>query len=201
MPPKRRASGQTAKAGQSTLAFHGSANKVTKAGTRVQNAKQNVLEQPATKKDIPTTADVEVEDDNLPTVDSAIADQTEKEVVAQQITSTPEEDEARLVKTTQIKSYWDKKVAERVTPRVHQEELSLQEKILREFDMSAQYGPCTGIARLKRWKRAHRLKLNPPIEVLAVLLTEESAEDKVSSQRSQVDVLLNSRNVSSEVEV
>lgn len=53
--------------------------------------------------------------------------------------------------------------------------------------------PCTGIARLKRWKRAHRLDLEPPIEVLAVLLKEQEGDNKLSVQRSHVDELLNSR--------
>ena len=52
--------------------------------------------------------------------------------------------------------------------------------------------PCTGIARLKRWKRAHRIDLDPPIEVLAVLLKEMDKDSKVELQRSQVDELLNS---------
>jgi DNA polymerase delta subunit 4 len=46
---------------------------------------------------------------------------------------------------------------------------------------------------LKRWKRAYRLKLNPPIEVLAVLLKEMEKDSKIELQRSQVDELLNSR--------
>jgi DNA polymerase delta subunit 4 len=55
--------------------------------------------------------------------------------------------------------------------------------------------PCTGIARLKRWKRAQRLDLDPPIEVLAVLLKEQDAndKDKVAVQRSIVDEILNSK--------
>lgn len=54
--------------------------------------------------------------------------------------------------------------------------------------------PCTGIARIKRWKRANRFDLDPPIEVLAVLLKEqESAKDKLAVQRSHVDELLNTR--------
>ena len=56
---------------------------------------------------------------------------------------------------------------------VHQEHLSLNEKILRHFDISSQYGPCIGIPRLRRWKRADGLGLNPPLEVLAVLLREQ----------------------------
>lgn len=50
-----------------------------------------------------------------------------------------------------------------------------------------------GIARLKRWQRAHRLGLEPPIEVLAVLLQEQEGKDKLAVQRSYVDELLNSR--------
>jgi DNA polymerase delta subunit 4 len=53
--------------------------------------------------------------------------------------------------------------------------------------------PCIGIARLKRWKRAHRLDLDPPLEVLAVLLKEMDIDSKVELQRSQVDELLNSK--------
>jgi DNA polymerase delta subunit 4 len=46
---------------------------------------------------------------------------------------------------------------------------------------------------LKRWKRAHRLDLDPPLEVLAVLLKEMDIDSKVELQRSQVDELLNSK--------
>ena len=34
-----------------------------------------------------------------------------------------------------------------------------------------------GISRTRRWKRANSLGLNPPIEVLAVLLKEEEIKD------------------------
>lgn len=78
----------------------------------------------------------------------------------------------------------------------------MEEKILRHFDLSSQYGvcprsfslalhmlmtlqPCIGIARLKRWRRANMLKLNPPIEVLAVLLKEQNV-----SERARMDELL-----------
>ena len=61
---------------------------------------------------------------------------------------------------------------------VHQEHLSLNEKILRHFDISSQYGPCIGIPRLRRWKRADGLGLNPPLEVLAVLLREQKTNQE-----------------------
>lgn len=51
-----------------------------------------------------------------------------------------EEAQARKVKDTEIKRYWRNKESERKAPRVHQEGLSVHEKILREWDMSGQYG-------------------------------------------------------------
>jgi DNA polymerase delta subunit 4 len=63
---------------------------------------------------------------------------------------------------------------------VHQSSLPLHEKILRHFDLSSQYGPCIGIQRLQRWKRANMLGLEPPVEVLAVLLREEDGNNKKS---------------------
>lgn len=75
---------------------------------------------------------------------------------------------------------------------VHQQGLALHEKILRHFDLSSQYGPCIGVARPKRWKRAHRLGLAPPVEVLAVLVREEEAGRR-RSERAYVDELLSTR--------
>lgn len=122
---------------------------------------------------------------------------------------------------------------------VHQEDLTTNEKILRHFDISSQYGvsqssppllpflpplssikkrkfknqnqtklnpslsktqPCIGIARMKRWKRADGLGLNPPVEVLAVLLKEQQqqAARKQTTQskdtdRAYLDDLLSAR--------
>ncbi|KAF2473804.1 uncharacterized protein BDR25DRAFT_256686 [Lindgomyces ingoldianus] len=194
MPPKRRSSGIAPGSNQSTLAFHGASNKVTKAGTRVQNAKNNLVSEPATKGSKDDIVDVDTTADSEPaTAEAAIIEQAEQEVVAHQASSTPEEDEARRISEKRIQKYWKDKEAARKAPRVHQEDLSLHEKVLREWDMSGQYGPSTGIARIKRWKRAHKLNLNPPIEVLAVLLKEQEGSDQLSVQRSHVDVLLKSR--------
>jgi len=103
-----------------------------------------------------------------------------------------EEARARKVKDGQINEYWRRKERERKAPRVHQEGLSVHEKVLREWDMSGQYGPCIGIARLKRWKRANVLGLQPPIEVLAVLL-KGLDQGNVKMQRAHVDELMSSR--------
>ena len=45
---------------------------------------------------------------------------------------------------------------------------------------------------MKRWKRADRLKLKPPIEVLAVLMKEERNKNIVA-ERAFMDGLLTSR--------
>jgi len=67
--------------------------------------------------------------------------------------------------------------------------------------------PSIGIARLDRWKRAYRLEMNPPIEILAVLLKEEkSAKDAgdkaagVRVQRSVMDDLIMSSRMKAEIE-
>lgn len=60
---------------------------------------------------------------------------------------------------------------------VHQTSLTTHEKILRHFDLCSQYGPCIGISRLRRWRRAAGLGLEPPVEVLAVLLREEGERE------------------------
>ncbi|CAN9194350.1 unnamed protein product [Alternaria alternata] len=192
MAPRRKASAPAAKSQQSTLAFHGTTNRVTKAGVKSQGAKKNILE--AKLKDIkPEVA--EISNTEPTTTEAAIIEQTEQEVKAQEVESTPDEDRARRISDAAIKKYWTAKEKQRLAPRAHQGGLSLHDKILREFDMSAHYGPCTGIARLKRWKRAQRLDLDPPIEVLAVLLREQDASDKdrIAVQRSIVDEILNSR--------
>ena len=50
----------------------------------------------------------------------------------------------------------------------------MQEKTLRNFDMQAKSGPCIGPTRfLERWRCAEAFGLNPPVEVLAVILAEE----------------------------
>ncbi|KAL1798783.1 hypothetical protein ACET3X_002820 [Alternaria dauci] len=192
MAPKRKASAPAARSQQSTLAFHGTTNRVTKAGVKSQGAKKNILE--AKLKDTkPET--VEIPDTEPTTTEVAIIEQAEQEVKAQEVESTPEEDRARRISDAAIKRYWTAKEKQRLAPRAHQGALGLHDKILREFDMSAHYGPCTGIARLKRWKRAQRLDLDPPIEVLAVLLREQDVSDKdrIAVQRSIVDDILNSR--------
>ncbi len=50
------------------------------------------------------------------------------------------EERALKIPETQIRKYWKSKEEERIAPRVHQAGLSVNEKILRHFDLSSQYG-------------------------------------------------------------
>jgi DNA polymerase delta subunit 4 len=45
---------------------------------------------------------------------------------------------------------------------------------------------------MKRWVRANKLGLNPPIEVLAVLMKEEEKGNK-GTERAYVDELMSSK--------
>lgn len=127
------------------------------------------------------------------------------------------EEKAGKVSDAQVKRYWKGKEDERIAPRVHQRGLGVDEKILRHFDLSSQYGvslgllalrslatgwvadhhvsggqPCIGIPRMKRWKRAENLGLKPPVEVLAVLLKEEKSGNG-KAERAFMEGLLTSR--------
>lgn len=45
-----------------------------------------------------------------------------------------------------------------------------QVEVLKQFDLSWEFGPCTGITRLQRWERAELLGLSPPTTVRELLL-------------------------------
>ncbi|KXT01822.1 hypothetical protein AC578_1991 [Pseudocercospora eumusae] len=207
---------------QATLSFHGKNNKVTKAPRSkttkkdpelvedlVADEAQSIKAEADPDLSEPTTAEkaiqeqVKSEVETLETVEDPLDDTTAtktEDVLGGRAHESSlgvgwlgdEEQLARKVTDAQIKKYWRSKEVERKAPRVHQQDLSLHEKILREWDMSGQFGPCIGIARLKRWKRANVLGLKPPIEVLAVLLKEMDKGD-TKSQRAHVDELMSSR--------
>jgi DNA polymerase delta subunit 4 len=140
---KRRTSGgptAAAKAkakSQSTLAFHGKSNKVTKAGA---NAPTNKSKKDPTLLNIePVNLTVEADPDleEPTTAELSIVEQVQADA---REPLTPEEEAAGKVKEAQIKKYWREKEAARKAPRVHQEDLSLHEKVCREFDTDGRYG-------------------------------------------------------------
>lgn len=144
MPPKRRSTGAQPKSQQATLAFHGASNRVTKPGARASNAKKNLLSAPVKKEQKAESTDVlvvdeEEEEEDLTTGEAAIVQQTAQEQQKEQ--PTPDEVEARQITPKAIQAYW-KAEEERhsIAPRAHQKELSVEEKVLRKFDMSGQYG-------------------------------------------------------------
>lgn len=219
MPPKRiRTITPRTASQQQTLSFHGKDNKVTKSQS--PRTAKSTKKDPALLESLvsPEAQDVKVEDpspdpEQQTTAEAVISQQAEDEAstistvesvlggrAPQSIagaTGGPandgdEEARARKVPETQINRYWRAKESERKAPRVHQGDLTTHEKILREWDMQSSYGPCIGIARLKRWKRANALGLEPPIEVLAVLLKEMNG-GVTKSQRAHVDELMSSR--------
>ncbi|KAG0313076.1 hypothetical protein BGZ99_009092 [Dissophora globulifera] len=57
----------------------------------------------------------------------------------------------------------------------HQSDLSETEKVLRQFDLTSKYGPCTELTRLERWERASLLGLNPPQHVKDTIVAHAMA--------------------------
>ncbi|KAK4204742.1 DNA polymerase delta, subunit 4-domain-containing protein [Triangularia verruculosa] len=173
MPAPRRSTRATTKAAsQSKLNF---GNKITKPLPSRTNPKDKAakvaeaLVRTATPSPAPEPVAVKVEE--------------EKQL-------SPAEIKASKVSQAAINRYWkgiEDSRLEKVVHRKHTSGLSTGEKVLRYWDVSSQFGPCVGMTRLRRWQRAERLGLNPPIEVLAVIVKEGRGEE-----RAHLDELLNS---------
>ncbi|PHH76286.1 hypothetical protein CDD80_1667 [Ophiocordyceps camponoti-rufipedis] len=205
MPPTRKhaggARGTRSSAGkaQSTLSFSG---RVTKSS--VKDVKKKAITPAAIAKISPqpdTSPDKEAEETVAEEAEEAEEEEEEEEEEAYdsqptQSTEppprnlTPAETKAQSITDAQISSYWKTLERQRKAPRIHQQDLDTYEKVLRYFDVSSQYGPCIGIGRMKRWLRADGLGLNPPIEVLAVLVKGE-AEGGRDLETAKMDGILN----------
>ncbi|KAG4222694.1 hypothetical protein PC116_g28832 [Phytophthora cactorum] len=199
MPTTRRSSGGGR---QSTLSFNHRVTKSVPKATKDLTSKP-VKQSPLVKQissTSPEPKDEEVEDveKEKEVVTTDEPENEEKSLVAQP-EAQPEKSEAELraaeITDRQIDQYWRKLERERIAKRVHQEGLTLAEKVLRYWDVSSQYGPYVGITRMKRWKRADKLGLNPPLEVLAVLQKEE-AKGTPGFEKAHMDEILNSTAVS-----
>lgn len=140
MPTTRRAAAQTGPSkGQSTLSFHG---KVTKNVTKDVKA---VVSGPVTA-DIPRPLE---EEPAKPIVVKKEAEEPEPESESEEepepeVEAVPEKSESELkaekITDAQVAKYWKAIEKERISPRVHQQGLDLDEKVLRYFDVSSQYG-------------------------------------------------------------
>ncbi|KAL4863974.1 hypothetical protein BDV12DRAFT_176804 [Aspergillus spectabilis] len=192
MPPAHRRGGNTVSSthsNQPVLSF-GAKSRVTKpsAAASTPSKKAKSLE--------PLTADLS-DTDSLKSISSPTVTELSQPHVAElavrsqakaevQQPLSEEDEKATKITKKQLQEYWNKEELKSRGPRVHHENLTLDEKILRHFDLSSQYGPCIGIARLKRWRRAESLNLHPPIEVLSVLLKPDHA----TAQRAYIDELM-----------
>ncbi|KAI9751281.1 MAG: hypothetical protein M4579_006134 [Chaenotheca gracillima] len=212
MPPRRQTRSTARGNAQSTLSF---SNKVTKpnASSAVKkkdpssDSVKGAIEVEDVRRSVPVTSDLAIreqategelekpEQDEEDEEEEDDDEDEEEEVDARPVPEflkSEQESKAQNISDAQVKRYWRERENERKAPRVHQEGLSVHEKILRHFDLSSQYGPCIGIARRARWTRASSLHLDPPIEILAVLLKEDAkgAENEAKMERAYVDELL-----------
>jgi DNA polymerase delta subunit 4 len=133
MPATRRArtsSGPAARGSQKTLSF--SSSKTSAATSTKDKLEKSTPLSPDSK---PSTLDIEP---GHVSSEAAIAEQVLS--VKAEVKRSPEEEKASKVTAAQIKRYWRDREAERRAPRVHQEDLSVEEKVLRLWDMSSQYG-------------------------------------------------------------
>ncbi|EEH05572.1 conserved hypothetical protein [Histoplasma capsulatum G186AR] len=146
------------------------------------------VEPPSPKANVQCPA--EIESEQKPVASSSRSENIIAEQARVELRLRKSEEDRRAEELTEedIRKYWENEEAGRLAPRVHQEHLTVHEKILRHFDLSNQYGPCIGIARLKRWRRAQMLNLNPPIEVLAVLLKDEAKG--IANEKAYIDELM-----------
>lgn len=157
---------------QQTLAFGPTPNKITKASLPTAASASKKKPHPPTDTDrlqkalsdklstTPTAPSEEANDDNdeypppperqldegrdAQSPEKKLAIRAQGEAKAEDVKKKRSEIEEKgaRVSEAQIKRYWKGKEEERIAPRVHQGGLSVDEKILRHFDLSTQYGVC-----------------------------------------------------------
>ncbi|KAK3174293.1 hypothetical protein OEA41_001537 [Lepraria neglecta] len=195
MPSTRRKPAAQSARAQQTLAFGPNSNKVTKPSIPSTSKKVDKIKLEKAVTPEFSTPSPAPEDSQEAEVQAQIPESPRTLAIrnqggAKQADGSAVEEKAKKIPETQIRKYWKGKEDERIAPRVHQQGLSVNEKILRHFDLSSQYG--VSIPRMKRWKRADGLGLKPPIEVLAVLMREEGRGNG-TAERAFMDGLLTSR--------
>ncbi|KAF9874494.1 DNA polymerase delta [Colletotrichum karsti] len=192
MPTTRRSTGGARARpgparGQSTISFSHKVSKPVPKDLKKAAVLTSAVERAQKKEEDEQVEEIRVDEPEAaeePDVKEAVPEKSEAVVRAEKISDA------------QINKYWKSIEAERIAPRVHQKDVTVAEKVLRYFDVSSQYGPCIGLQRRKRWERADRLGLNPPVEVLAVLLKEEK-KGTANVERAHMDELMNSTAVGS----
>ena len=154
MPPGRRGrpAGSTARptTPQQRLSFGpNSTNKITKPSTLAQDAakKLSPTQKSRLSKEIVNVDDTPTKSP-LPSEDASPGTQDESRTLPirrnekSKIEEGRDKKEVEALKVTeaQIKKYWMRKEEVRIAPRVHQQGMSVHEKVLREWDLSNQYG-------------------------------------------------------------
>jgi DNA polymerase delta subunit 4 len=160
MPTTRRKSAGTAKGrskapakpNQSKLAFHGPISKPT--GHDTLDKKSAAAVEKAEKAEAPVAEPILIPEKSTAAATSAAATTTsdlDEEVFPPGL-STLELDEeemeawraavrkARGIGEARIEEYWEAKERERITPRVHQEGMSMHDKLLADWDVDSRYG-------------------------------------------------------------
>ncbi|KAK9376887.1 DNA polymerase delta, subunit 4-domain-containing protein [Lipomyces chichibuensis] len=122
--------------------------------------------------------------------DSAREIETEGEVESQELSAPPEEDVQREADEQvvsvepeveepldyddpQYRAYFDKTQKVNIAAPIHQQGVSTVLRILKNFDLTAAYGPTVGMTRLQRWHRAEKMGLKPPEVVYKILISKE----------------------------
>jgi len=127
MPPTRRSrtsGGPASKGSQKILSFNNS--KISKTTSAKEKSTTHLHPKAATEIDVGHVSSI-----------PAVIQQAKIEISS---LKSEDEEKASQVSDAQIKKYWRECEKVRRAPRVHQEDLSIEEKILRLFDMSSQYG-------------------------------------------------------------
>lgn len=151
MPTTRRSSGNAARrttGRQATLSFN---HRVTKpAGPKstkdlvsaTKPAKQSPLAKHVSSAQPESTdeEDVKKEEDDVEEAKIKVEEEPLVEVKHEPEAKSEAELRAEKVPGRQIDQYWRKLERERTSKRVHQEDLTQAEKILRYWDVSSQYG-------------------------------------------------------------
>lgn len=140
MPPKRKVSGPAAaRSTQSTLTFNGRQSRVTKPSAQTPSAKAKKLDA-ETIESAALPAKIDVDEVADTRSEAVVLEQAQEEAERAAVQKTPEEEAASKISEAQIKKYWREKENQRKVRRVHQEDLTIHERVLREWDISAQYG-------------------------------------------------------------
>jgi DNA polymerase delta subunit 4 len=145
MPPTRRSrtsSGPALKGSQKTLSFGN-----TKSSTPLAKSSKPSPLSKTTNISIKPEESEEEKDVGHTASEAAVQQQAKVEVEA--VKRSAEEEKASKVTDAQIKRYWRDREAERRSPRVHQGGLTVEEKVLRYWDMCSQYGVSALSVRLE----------------------------------------------------